>query len=174
MLLIAITFALVAVGVIAYWIGALQLARYAARVSTGLAVAVVVFPPVTFWFAFYRLEQEGKEGPIATWLFGFISTLLMIAVFCFNLGLFHLGLLGRRGAGDPACQEAVQRGLGEDDPVGDDHVVGVQLIRGEDVHTGDVAQRARRHDDEDGVALRGAGRGAVPPRSAHGVHELAG
>ena len=40
----------------------------------------------------------------------------------------------------PGRQERVQRALGEDDVVADQHVVGVELVGDEQVHLGDVAQ----------------------------------
>lgn len=81
MLLVVITFLLVAVGVGAYCYGAWKLSRYAARISGGLAAGVLLFPPVAFWFSFYKLEEEGKEFPTTMWLFGMVSTLLLIVVF---------------------------------------------------------------------------------------------
>lgn len=91
MLLVVITFLLIAVGVVAYWYGAWKLSRYAARVSGGLGVGVLLFPPVTFWFTFYKLEQEGKEFPTTMWLFGLVSTLLLVIVFWTPLSLVATG-----------------------------------------------------------------------------------
>lgn len=81
MLLVVITFLLIAVGVGSYIYGAWRLSRYAARVSGGLGIAVFLLAPVTFWFAFYELEQDGKEFPTTMWLFGLVSTVVLTLVF---------------------------------------------------------------------------------------------
>ena len=99
MLLIAITLLLIAVGVIAYCVGAWQLSRYAARVSGGLGVAVLLFPPVAFWFAFFKLQHDGKEMPITLWLFGMISTVILAGVFW---GPLMMAADGRISELDPA------------------------------------------------------------------------
>lgn len=81
MLLVLITFTLIAIGIVSFAAGAWMISRYAFRISSGTGVGVLLFPPYTFWFAFFQLEQEGKEIPIATWLFGLVSTALLLFVF---------------------------------------------------------------------------------------------
>ncbi len=81
MLLVLITLTLITIGVISFCVGAWLISRYAFRISSGTGVGVLLFPPYTFWFAFFQLEQDGKEIPIATWLFGLVSTILLIFVF---------------------------------------------------------------------------------------------
>ena len=87
MLLVLITFTLITIGVVSFFAGAWMISRYGFRVSTGTGVGVLLFPPYTFWFAFFQLEQEGKELPIATWLFGLVSTILLVFVFWAPLNL---------------------------------------------------------------------------------------
>jgi hypothetical protein len=46
-----------------------------------MGAAVFLLAPVTFWFAFFKLEQEGKEFPTTMWLFGLVSTIILTVVF---------------------------------------------------------------------------------------------
>ena len=79
--LVVITFLLFGVAFIAYAYGAWKLSRYAARISGGLAMGVLLFPPLTFHFAFNKLDQEGKELPITMWMFGLVTAILLTFVF---------------------------------------------------------------------------------------------
>lgn len=81
MTLVVITFLLMAMGAVAYFMGAWKLSRYASRISGGLGMAVLLLPPVTFWFAFFKLEEEGKEMPTTLWLYGIVTTILLTIVF---------------------------------------------------------------------------------------------
>ena len=91
MLLVGITVALVVVAVIAYVIGTIKLAKYGFRLGTGTGLAVLLFPPYTFYFAFFKLEQEGKEFPTALWAFGIVTSVLLCVVFWQPLSLVLTG-----------------------------------------------------------------------------------
>ena len=88
MVLTVITLLLVLVGVVAYFIGAIKLAKYGFRLSKGVGLAVIFFPPYTFYFAFKKLEVDGKELPTAMVSFGLISSALLILIFWYPLMLF--------------------------------------------------------------------------------------
>lgn len=81
MQLAVIILSLIAAGLAAYFYGAWKLSRFAARISGGLAAGVLLFPPVTYWFSFHRLKEEGKEMPTSLWMFGMIITTLIIVMF---------------------------------------------------------------------------------------------
>lgn len=81
MLLAAITLGLIGVGLVAFIIGSVLVSKYAFRISTGQGLAVLLFPPYTFYFAFFKLEEEDKSWPVATWLFGLLVTVLLSVVF---------------------------------------------------------------------------------------------
>lgn len=107
MLLVVITFLLVAIGVIAYCVGAWKLSRYAARISGGLGVAVLLLPPVAFWFAFFKLEQEGKEMPTTLWMFGIVSTILLVIVFWTPISYVLTGRMDQLDAPSGVAETAV-------------------------------------------------------------------
>ena len=77
MTLIGITLFLMLIGVVAYIVGAIGLAKFAFRLSTGQGLAVILFPPYTFYFAFARLEEAGKEMPTAMCMFGIVTTAIL-------------------------------------------------------------------------------------------------
>lgn len=91
MVLVALTLALILAGVVAYFIGAAKLAKYAFRISTGHGVAVLLFPPYTFYFAFARLEVDGKELPTALCCFGIVLVALLTAIFWQPLSMTFTG-----------------------------------------------------------------------------------
>lgn len=110
MLLVLITFTLIAIGIAAFIAGSVMISKYAFRVSSGTGVGVLLFPPYTFWFAFFKLEQEGKEIPIATWLFGIVSTILLLFVFWQPVNLvfdkgFTEAAASYSGVGETATEE---------------------------------------------------------------------
>ena len=80
MVLVALTL-LVLVGIGAYFYGAFKLAKFGFRLSTGVGLAVLLFPPYTFYFAFKKLEVDGKGFPTALCAFGIILSALMISAF---------------------------------------------------------------------------------------------
>lgn len=81
MFLVYITLALITLGVAAFVWGAIALSKYGFRISVPVGLAVLLFPPYTFYFAFYRLEEEGKELPTASWLCGLIVSILLTLLF---------------------------------------------------------------------------------------------
>lgn len=90
MLLIAIVGVLFAIAFLAYWWGVLKLAKYGFRISTGTGIAILLFPPFTLSFAL-KLQQDGKELPLTAWLFGIVSSLLLVGVFFQPLKLVLTG-----------------------------------------------------------------------------------
>lgn len=81
MVLVALTLVLILAGLIAYFIGAAKLAKYGFRISKGVGLAVLLFPPYTFYFSFKKLEVDGKELPTALCCFGLVLTILLGAMF---------------------------------------------------------------------------------------------
>jgi hypothetical protein len=114
MLLVLITFTLITVGVVSFLAGAWMISRYAFRISQGTGIGVLLFPPYTFYFAFFQLEQDGKEIPIATWLFGLVSTILLIFVFWQPINLvmtegFSAAVDASASPGEAAVEEYVAK-----------------------------------------------------------------
>ncbi len=93
MVLTVITLILILVGVLAYFYGAIKLSKYGFRLGTGIGLAVIFFPPYTFYFAFKKLEVDGKELPTAMCSFGLITATLMILMFSHPLSLLVTGQL---------------------------------------------------------------------------------
>lgn len=91
MTLVVLTFIMIGVGVIAYIIGALRLAKYGFRVGTLVGLAVLLFPPYTFYFAFKKLEVDGKEFPTALCFFGLVLTGILVGIFWQPLSLTATG-----------------------------------------------------------------------------------
>lgn len=81
MLLAVITLALIAFALGFFVYGAIGLSKYAFRLGTGPGLLCLLFPPYTFYFAFFKLEEEGKDFPTAAWLFGILTTALLVGVF---------------------------------------------------------------------------------------------
>lgn len=71
--------------------GALGISKYAFRISTGKGVATLLFPPYTFYFSFYELEEEGKEQPIFLWMWGLVVVGVIVAVFWSPLSMVLQG-----------------------------------------------------------------------------------
>ncbi len=86
MFLVVITLALIALGVVAFLWGAVALSRFGFRISVPVGLAVLLFPPYTFYFAFFRLEEEGQELPTASWMGGLIVSVLLGLLFSPTLG----------------------------------------------------------------------------------------
>ncbi|MEZ4461075.1 MAG: hypothetical protein R3E66_15400 [bacterium] len=76
-----LTIGLVILGMVACGVGAFGIAKYAFRISSGKGALAFLFPPYTFYFSFFELQEEGKETPIALWLSGLFVTLLISVAF---------------------------------------------------------------------------------------------
>ncbi|MGM0558616.1 MAG: hypothetical protein ACQEVA_19680 [Myxococcota bacterium] len=81
MLLAVISLALIAFALGFFIYGAIGLSKYAFRLGMGPGLLCLLFPPYTFYFAFFKLEEEGKDFPTAAWLFGILTTALLVGVF---------------------------------------------------------------------------------------------
>ena len=90
MVLVALT-VLVLAGIAAYFVGAIKLSKYGFRLGTGIGWAVILCPPYTFYFAFKKLEVDGKELPTAMCAFGLILSGLLIAAFFQPLSSMAVG-----------------------------------------------------------------------------------
>lgn len=91
MALAYITLALLAITVASFIVGTIWLAKYAFRLGTGPGLGVLLFPPYTFYFAFYKLEQESKDRPTALWMFGLVASVLIILIFSAPLNALLTG-----------------------------------------------------------------------------------
>lgn len=90
-MLAVITIGLVLFTFVSFVIGAIGLAKYAFRLGTGPGLMVLLFPPYTFYFAFYKLTHEDKDRPTAMWMFGLLATILLVFVFQHPLSLAARG-----------------------------------------------------------------------------------
>ena len=81
MTLAYITLALLAVTLVSYVVGTIWLAKYAFRLGVGPGLGVLLFPPYTFYFAFYQLDVDAKDRPTALWMFGLVASVLIILIF---------------------------------------------------------------------------------------------
>ncbi len=104
-LLVAIVGILLLVALIAYFWGAWKLAQYGFRLSTGTGLAVLLFPPYTIIFA-SKLQQSGKETPLAACLFGIISAALLISMFTNPLRMLLTGQMDQVIAAEEAAEKA--------------------------------------------------------------------
>ncbi|MFW5966764.1 MAG: hypothetical protein ACOCV2_04555, partial [Persicimonas sp.] len=81
MLLAGLTVLFILIGVAFFVWGAIALSKYAFRLGTGTGLLTLLFPPYTFYFALFKLEEEGKSWPTASWLLGLILTVLLTIAF---------------------------------------------------------------------------------------------
>ncbi|MBA2664170.1 MAG: hypothetical protein H0U74_17900 [Bradymonadaceae bacterium] len=93
LLLVTVILLLISVGLVAYVIGALKLAKFGFRVSTGTGLLVLLCPPYTFFFAMFKLEEAGKELPTALCMFGLVTALVLGGLFNEPLQLAATGQL---------------------------------------------------------------------------------
>jgi hypothetical protein len=91
MALIGFTSLLILVGLVAYGYGAFKLSRYAFRISSGLGIGVMLFPPLALFFGIFQLEEEGKELPTAMCMFGLVNTIVLVTLFWVPLSLAATG-----------------------------------------------------------------------------------
>ena len=72
---------LVLIGIGSFIYGAITLSRYGFRLGTGQGLAVLLFPPYTFYFAFFKLREEDTTLETASWVFGIVVTALLTFLF---------------------------------------------------------------------------------------------
>jgi len=99
--LTSISLALVLAAVGAFLYGTIQISRYAFRISTAHGLAALLFPPYTFYFAFYGFDEQGKEGPAAAWTFGILVGTILTLLFFQPLQLLVTGQLDQLRAQTP-------------------------------------------------------------------------
>ena len=104
-----LTIGLVILGLVVCGIGAFGIAKYAFRISSGKGAAVLLFPPYTFYFSFYELQEEGTETPIALWISGMVVTIIIAAAFWQPINMV---LNGQAAMLDPASAEDVAKEFG--------------------------------------------------------------
>ncbi|MBH25613.1 MAG: hypothetical protein CMH57_14410 [Myxococcales bacterium] len=61
--------------------GKFWLAYYGFKYNAGIGIGVILIDFVTFWFAFYKLEKEGKEKAATLWLLGTVLIAVMLGGF---------------------------------------------------------------------------------------------
>ncbi len=92
MTIVYVSLLMFGLGVVLHVIGQIWLTYYGFKYSGGIGVGVLLVPVVTAWFAFFKLEKEGKEVSIMLWLGGLALALVTIAGF---FGPLTDGLSGR-------------------------------------------------------------------------------
>lgn len=98
MALAVITLALLGITLISFLIGTVWLAKYAFRMGTGPGLGVLLFPPYTFYFAFYKLNVDAKDRPTALWMFGLVASILLALIFNGPLAAAARGDMGALAA----------------------------------------------------------------------------
>jgi hypothetical protein len=101
MLFAGVILTLLAVTLVSFLVGAFWLAKYASRLSPAQAALVLLVPPYTFYFAFYKLQVDGKERATALWMFGLAATLLLGGVFFQPLTVIASGNVAQLDPIDP-------------------------------------------------------------------------
>ena len=101
MVLAVITLALLGITLACFVFGTLWLAKYAFRIGTGPGIGVLLFPPYTFYFAFYQLEHERKDRPTALWMFGLVASVLLVVIFAAPLQGLLSGDISALAAPEP-------------------------------------------------------------------------
>ena len=172
MLLVVITLALIAVAVGFFIYGAIGLSKYAFRLGTGPGLLCLLFPPYTFYFAFFKLEEEGKDFPTAAWLFGILTTALLVGVFWAPLSKVVVGdfeSLGAGGAGSAVKEYQSKEtskssdSKSEDDessdsPSDEEQESAEETAEAEDDEEAGAAESSEAAGDE-GEAVQGEGNG---------------
>lgn len=113
--LTSISLALVLVAVGAFIYGTIQISKYAFRMSSGRGIATLLFPPYAIFFAFTELDEEGKEGPVAAWVFGLVVGAVLIAMFFQPLQLLVTGQLDALRAQNPNQAETAEYEGGDEE-----------------------------------------------------------
>lgn len=109
MILVGITLFLILIGLGFFAYGAIALSKYAFRMGTGPGLMTLLFPPYTIYFALFKLEEEGKSWPTASWLFGIVVSILLTVAFWPDLSALMNGDMerfqGPIGAGAAAVEK---------------------------------------------------------------------
>ncbi|QDG50034.1 hypothetical protein FIV42_04555 [Persicimonas caeni] len=109
MILVGITLFLILIGLGFFAYGAIALSKYAFRMGTGPGLMTLLFPPYTIYFALFKLEEEGKSWPTASWLFGIVVSILLTVAFWPDLSALMSGDMerfeGPIGAGAAAVEK---------------------------------------------------------------------
>jgi hypothetical protein len=95
MILVGITLFLILIGLGFFAYGAIALSKYAFRLGTGPGLLTLLFPPYTIYFALFKLEEDGKSWPTASWLFGIVVTVLLCITFYPDLSALARGDMER-------------------------------------------------------------------------------
>jgi hypothetical protein len=88
MTLVTISLLLLGITVLCYIAGTIWLSQYAARLGAGPRIMTLLLPPYTFYFAFYKLDQDTKHKPVFLWSFGVVATIIIALIFAEPLGYF--------------------------------------------------------------------------------------
>lgn len=147
MVLVALTVLLLA-GVVSYFVGAVKLSKYGFRLGSKIGWAVILFPPYTFYFAFKKLEVDGKELPTAMCSFGIILTVMITAAFFQPLSAMAVGDF--EGAHGMLHAEIAP----EREPMTDDEIIGALAAGDEDALEDDDDAMERAEELEDAAELR--------------------
>ena len=70
MTIVYISLAMLLIGFLMATVGKLWVTYYGFKYSAGLGIGVFLIDFIALWFAFYKLEKEGKEWWISAWLVG--------------------------------------------------------------------------------------------------------
>lgn len=113
MFLVGITLFLILIGLGFFAYGAFALSKYAFRLGTGPGLLTLLFPPYTLYFAVFKLEEDGKSWPTASYLFGIVVSVLLVVAFWPDLSALMTGDMERfkeepaaTAEAEPAADEA--------------------------------------------------------------------
>ncbi len=119
MILVGITVFLILIGLGFFAYGAIALSKYAFRLGTGPGLLTLLFPPYTIYFALFKLEEEDKSWPTASWFFGIIVAALLCVTFWPDLSALMRGDMerfeGPSGAGASAAAKYGKKGTPEEE-----------------------------------------------------------
>lgn len=157
-----ITLGLILVGVGAFIYGTVGLAKFAFRVSTGRGIAAILFPPYAFYFAFAELEEEEKNIPTASWLFGLVVTALLATLFFqplsnllagnFDALTTNPGEAARAEYGSGGGEESTTTAMEEDEADEPEEDESADLGDEGDGDDEETAEDEEKEDDEEGSA----------------------
>ena len=97
MTVVYVSLLLLGIGLLLHLVGKFWIAYYGFKYSAGMGIAVLFVPLFTLYFAFFKLEKEGKEKAIMLWIGGVVLALVTFGGF---FGPVMDGLTGRAFASD--------------------------------------------------------------------------